>query len=416
MVAQESSKPAPSGLRHPGCLIYSIMARIGGYGLDLNALEALKLSSGTGYLGQAFGYGNRQKIIPSRSITSLDSHPVRLLSFLSAPFYYDAKKKYLDRVVARHVETGQYDFFHGWAGNCVRSLHITRRLNIPSVLEIPTWHRDKGKVKPREKVEISKHEKSARWPDTWFTKCLVSRQDSLEEYDLADLLLVPSECSARTFTAAGIPGEKLFRLGAGVDTHLFRAKDPASVAETFSAERPLRAAYCGALIRRKGVPVLLEAWRRAALPHAELTLIGAIHDEVKPALDAFGGPDIKPIGFSREVHRILRDSDVHVFPSECEGSAKTVYEACAAGLAQITTFESGDVVQDGLNGLIVPCHDVDALATALRRLYDQPALIRQFSAAARHRAETELTWDHFRARLARAYDQVLSRYADARLK
>lgn len=411
MLAQESSKPAEQypGLKHPGCLLYAINARIGGYGLDLNAHEALKLSAAGGYLGQAFGYGNRQKDIPGRLITSLESHPVRLLSFLSAPFYYDAKKKYVDRIAARHVESAQFDFFHGWAGNCLRSLRVAKRLGIPSVMEIPTWHRDKGKVKPREKIEVSRHEKNAKFPDTWFKKCLVSRQDSLEEYDLVDLLLVPSKCSARTFAAAGIPEEKLFMLGAGVDTYLFRAKDPAGVPAQFSAERPLRAVYCGALIKRKGVHVLLEAWKRLALPHAELTLIGAVHDEIKPALEEFGGPTVKPLGFTREVHKILLQSDVHIFPSECEGSAKTVYEACAAGLAQITTFESGDVVQDGLNGLIVPCNDVDALAAAIRRLYDAPELVRQYSVAARARAEKELTWDHFRERLARAYDLVLRR-------
>lgn len=84
-----------------------------------------------------------------------------------------------------------------------------------------------------------------------------------------------------------------------------------------------------------------------------------------------------------------------------------MYEACAAGLAQITTFESGDVVQDGVNGLIVPCNDVDALAKAIRRLYISPKRIRQFGRAARQRAETELSWDHFRERLARAYDLAL---------
>ena len=36
---------------------------------------------------------------------------------------------------------------------------------------------------------------------------------------------------------------------------------------------------------------------------------------------------------------------MHVFPSECEGSAKCTYEAAACGLPQITTRESGDVVQ-----------------------------------------------------------------------
>jgi len=277
------------------------------------------------------------------------------------------------------------------------------------VLEIATWHRDKGKLKPREKIEISRHEKNAKFPETLFKGLLVSRQDSLEEYDLTDLLLVPSKCSARTFTSVGIPEEKLFMLGAGVDTKLFQPKDAGEVPTQFSAARPMRAIYCGALIKRKGAHVLLEAWHRLALPHAELTLVGAIHEEIKPALAEFGSTSVKPLGFTRNVHELLRQADVHVFPSECEGSAKTVYEACAAGLAQVTTFESGDVVQDGLNGLIVPCNDVESLMAAIRRLYDNPAKVREFSIAARKRAETELTWDHFRERLAKAYSLVLQR-------
>lgn len=393
----------------PLSLLYSINARIGGYGLDLNALEALRLAYDRGFLGQALGYENRQKEIPSRLITSLQWHPVRLLSFLSPPFYYDAKKKYVDHVAARQLATGEFDFFHGWAGNSVRSLRMAKKMGLPSVLEIPTWHRDKGKIKPREKVEVSRHAKNARFPDTWFRGVLVSRQDSLEEYDLADLLLVPSECSARTFTSVGISEEKIHMLGAGADVQSFQPRDMSDVPSAFSAERPMRAVFLGAVIKRKGAHVLLEAWNRLALPHAKLTLVGAVHDEVRPFLEKFGGPAVRAAGFTRDVPALLRQADVHIFPSECEGSAKTVYEACAAGLAQITTFESGDVVQNGLNGLIVPCNDVDALAVAIRRLYDAPEMIRRFGLAGRERAETELTWDHFRERLAAAYDRVLRR-------
>ena len=417
MAEEESSRAAAKNaarvsLREPKSLLYSINARIGGYGLDLNAHESLLLAADRGFLGRAIGYDNRQQDIPSHYIMSLRLHPVRLLSFLSPPFYYDAKKKYVDWVASRQLKTRRYDLFHGWAGNSARSLRVAKRRGIPSVLEIPTWHRDKGKIKPREKVETSKHEKNARFPETLFKRLLVTRRRSLEEYDLADLLLVPSQCSAKTFTTAGIPPEKLFMLGAGVDTELFRNDESSSSAvRKFSAKRPMRAVFCGALIRRKGAHILLEAWHKLALPHAHLTLVGTVHDEIKPYLSEFGGPSVSAAGFTSCVHEVFKQSDVHIFPSECEGSAKSVYEACAAGLAQITTFESGDVVQDGLNGLIVPCNDVAALMDAIRRLYDSPKQILQFGRAARHRAETELTWDHFRERLAQAYDLVLSRHS-----
>ena len=172
----------------------------------------------------------------------------------------------------------------------------------------------------------------------------------------------------------------------------------------------MRAVFCGALTRRKGVHVLLEAWHKLSLAHARLTLVGTVHDEIKPYLSQFGGSSVSVLGFTSSLDDVFRQSDVHIFPSECEGSAKSVYEACAAGLAQVTTFESGDVVQDALNGFIVPCNDVTALAKAIRRMYISPKRVLQFGRAAVQRAETELTWDHFRERLARAYDLVLRRH------
>ena len=171
----------------------------------------------------------------------------------------------------------------------------------------------------------------------------------------------------------------------------------------------MRAVFCGAVTRRKGIHVLLEAWHKLSLPHAQLTLVGKIHEDMKPYLAQFAGPSVNAVGFSSCVDEVFRQSDVHIFPSECEGSPKSVYEACAAGLAQITTFEAGDVVLNDVNGLIVPSNDVVALANAIRRLYKSPQRIMHFGRAARQRAEAEFTWDHFRERLARAYDLVLRR-------
>jgi glycosyltransferase involved in cell wall biosynthesis len=413
MVEEESSGRAAqdatvSALREPKSLLYSINARIGGYGLDLNAHESLLLADERGYLGKAIGYDNRQQDISPRYITSLRRHPVRLLSFLDPAVYNDAKKKYVDWVAARHLRTRKYDLFHGWSGNSVRSLRVAKKRGIPSVLEIPTWHIGKVKVETVEKPEAPKPELRSR-EKLLRRLCVVTHQQILEEYDLVDLLLVPSECSAKSFLEAGIPEEKLFPLGAGVDTELFRNDEPAEMPQSFSAERPMRAVFCGALTRRKGVHVLLEAWHKLALPHAKLTLVGTIHREIEPFLERFGGPTVNAVGFLSCVDEVFRQSDVHIFPSECEGSPKSVYEACAAGLAQIATFESGDVVLDGVNGLIVPPNDVTALANAIRRLYKSPRRIFHLGRAARQRAEAELTWDHFRERLARAYDVVLRR-------
>src|ERR1700722_12537218 len=147
------------GSHRPQRLLYSISARIGGSGLDSDCFEALRASHRGGFLGRALAYDNRQNEIPPASIESLRWNPVRLLSFLESKYYYGAKKHALDRVVAKRLASGKFDLFHSWSGDCVRSLRVTRELGIPSVLEIPTWHRNKGKIKPditqseREKLE-----------------------------------------------------------------------------------------------------------------------------------------------------------------------------------------------------------------------------------------------------------------------
>src|SRR6185295_18618064 len=90
----------------PKNLLYSIFARIGGHGLDTDSFEALRASYRGGFLGKAVAYDNRQTEIPSRFIHSLRWHPVRLISFLDRPYYYGAKKKYLDWIASRYLESG----------------------------------------------------------------------------------------------------------------------------------------------------------------------------------------------------------------------------------------------------------------------------------------------------------------------
>src|ERR1043165_2717438 len=108
----------------PKRLLYSIFARIGGSGLDTDAFETLRASYRGGFLGKAIAYGNRQNEIPGSLIHSLRWHPVRLISFLYRPYYYGAKKKYLDWMTSRHLATGRYDLFHSWSGDCLRSVQI----------------------------------------------------------------------------------------------------------------------------------------------------------------------------------------------------------------------------------------------------------------------------------------------------
>jgi glycosyltransferase involved in cell wall biosynthesis len=380
----------------PKSLLYSIFARISGPGLDTDAFEALRASYRGRFLGKAVAYDNRQTEIPARFIHSLRWHPVRLISFLERPYYYGAKKKYLDWIASRHLESGRYDFFHSWSGDCLQTLRVAKKKKIPSLIEIPTWHRDRatGKVGQLESRSRSSHS----WFEKWKSSLLLERDRFIEEYELADLVVVLSEKAAETFRARNFPEQKLFYLPRGVDVDRFKP-----------GPRPpiFRAIFSGALIERKGIHHLLEAWHRLNLSNAELWLVGSVHDEARPQLKKFSRENIKTFGFVHDPETCLSQSTVHVFPSQWEGSAKVVYEAAACGLPQITTREAGDVVRDGVEGIIVQPGDVDAIAGALKHLYRHPEIVERMSRAARRRVVENFTWDHFRARLLSAYEAAM---------
>ncbi|PYK11878.1 MAG: hypothetical protein DME65_05935 [Verrucomicrobia bacterium] len=390
-----SASPAVRTL--PRHLLYSIFARIGGSGLDTDAFETLRASYRGGFLGKAIAYDNRQTEIPASLIHSLRWHPVRLISFFDRPYYYGAKKKYLDWIASRQLASGRYDLFHSWSGDCLRSLQMAKQRGIPSIVEIPTWHRDGGKNKV-ERRKVAESANTRRSVKNWKARLLLERKRFIEEYQLADLLLVLSERAAHTFRVRGFPEEKLFYLPRGVDVERFKP-----------GERPVkfRAVFSGALIKRKGIQHVLEAWHRLNLPDAELWLVGHVHDEAKPFLKQFWRDNIRVVGFARNPEDYLNQGTVHVFPSQWEGSAKVTYEAAACALPQITTREAGDVVRDGVEGLIVKPGDVEAIAAALQHFHRHPEIVQQMGSAARRRVVENFTWDHFRTRLLHAYETAV---------
>jgi len=405
--AQQSQSSVSTPRVLPKSLLYSIFARIGGHGLDTDSFEALRASYRGKFLGKAVAYDNRQHEIPPRFIQSLRWHPIRLISFLDRPYYYGAKKKYLDWIASRHLESGRYDFFHSWSGDCLETLRVARRKKIPSLIEIPTWHRSsqRSDVPPSPKgYGAASGDQGSEVRKNWKSRFLLERERFLEEYELATLVVVLSEKAAESFRAANFPDEKLFYLPRGVDVERFK---PGS--EPDGRKRPpiFRAIFSGALIERKGVHHLLEAWHRLNLRDAELWLLGSVHDEAKPHLKKFGKENVRVLGFKRDLENYLDQGSVYVFPSRLEGSAKTIYEAAACGLPMITTREAGDVVRDGVEGIIVQPGDVDAIAAAIEHLYRHPEIVASMSAAARQRAVENFTWDHYRTRLLGAYERAI---------
>ena len=91
-----------------------------------------------------------------------------------------------------------------------------------------------------------------------------------EEMALADLVLAPGSFVERTIREFH-PDKKIARAPYGVDCEFWH---PAARRRN---DGPLRFIYAGQLSLRKGIPVLLQAWQKAALRDAELELVGSWH-------------------------------------------------------------------------------------------------------------------------------------------
>lgn len=398
---QAASLPDAGAL--PQAVLYATSAGLGGSGLDVTSMEGALASWRQGMLAQVLCFPNRQDEISSRAVRSLQHHPVRLLSCLGSRDYYAAKKRILDLAAARALSSGRFDFFHGWSGESFHALVEARLRDIPSVIDVPTWHRNKGLIKPAEtKSERESRMADRGWRD-WRKHLPASRLQNLAEYDLADVLLMPSQKSAETFGAAGISTKKLHYVGRGVD-----------LARYFPAEKPpemFRAIFAGALIKRKGVHHLLAAWKKLGLKDAELVLVGSPHNEMRPFLDEVAAdPSVRLVGFTSNVQDELRRASVFVFPSECEGFAKVTLEAAACGLPLIATRESGDAIVDGETGIMIPPNDVDALCRAIKQARDDQSALVEMGRLARQRVEKYFTWDHYRARMLHGYACAMHRH------
>lgn len=97
---------------------------------------------------------------------------------------------------------------------------------------------------------------------------------------------------------------------------------------------------------------------------------------------------VRWLGHVDDMPALFRSVDAVVLPSYREGLPKGLIEAGASGLPLVTTDVPGcrEVVSDGEDGLLVPVKSAQALAAAVARLHDDPALCARLGAAARAKA------------------------------
>jgi glycosyltransferase involved in cell wall biosynthesis len=189
--------------------------------------------------------------------------------------------------------------------------------------------------------------------------------------------------------------------GQAVVSSTIRDEEILSVERKRPADEPFRVLYVGFIRPEKGIDVLVSAFERVleVLPDAELEIVAArdgssrgIGAEFEETLTTLGRKGtVRVLGhrkFGPELFRCFADADVLVVPSRSEGTPRVLVEARAFGCPTIGTAVGGipSSITDGVDGLLVPPDNSQALADAMLRLARDRGLRERLIAAGVDRA------------------------------
>ena len=157
--------------------------------------------------------------------------------------------------------------------------------------------------------------------------------------------------------------------------------NPVEVTCAASEKKEKKIVAVGRFMPQKNHAMLIRAFAAFHRTHPGYTLCfygeGMMEEEMRSLVAACGlCGAVRIEGFSDDVHREIRDAEMFVLSSDYEGLSNALMEAMMMGLAVISTDCAGseELLEDGVNGLVIPRGDEGALLRAMERLAGDPEL------------------------------------------
>lgn len=298
----------------------------------------------------------------------------------------------LDRRASERLCSDGFTGVYAYEGGATALFRAAQQRHLPRLYDVPNGYARRAQALFDEEALLAPRWAGAETP----------RHDgaSLDAHDaelaLADVAFVPSTFAMQTVDRSGVFTGTVVVVPHGPLLHVGDAGiRPRRVSKT------LRVLYVGGLGLLDGVRYLLAACRRLS-GAIDVTFVAPPSSELAPAAeDALTRhrwiPSCTPDRLLDEMTR----HDVLVLPSLFEGFGRPLLEAMASGLPIVATDHTAapDLIDDGVQGYVVPIRDADAIAEKLDLLRREPDLCATMGHAARRRA-TEFSWENYRASLA----------------
>ena len=326
--------------------------------------------------------------------------PVRELGrLLFGMFGIDAVIQDLDQKVATRLSRGRnWTGVYGYEDGALESFRAAKARGIRCIYDLPIGHWRAAQQIYREEME--------RQPEWAVTLTGIRDSDEKlahkeEELKLADRVVVASSFTEQTLKGSAFT--------ASVSVIPYGA--PAvSQDELQPHSGPLRVLFAGSLGQRKGLSYLLHAVESIGRDKVELTLLGRKESShcapLEAAVRRYRWIPTLP---HQEVLREMQRHDVLVLPSLFEGFGLVILEAMAQGLVVIATPHTAapDLINDEVDGFIVPIRSASAIAERLEMLLNSPERLREMKLASRRKAEWQ-RWEVYRRALAEMAQEVVA--------
>ena len=346
---------------------------------------------------------------PFKYWSDMDSNQV---SFIPMPYKISSKlfntgrgrsRKEMDATIFDWIASKtmrECDIFHGWATFSLLSGKVQKKKGGVFILDRACPHikfQERLLLEESNNLGIEYSPVSNRFMDRM-----------LEEYDLADKIVVPSLYTYNSFIENGFNKDKLFLASLDVNFLSSGVKTNSTINNGFIV------GSVGGNVLRKGFIYLLEAWESLSIPNSML-LLKTSKNELKkyPILwdKIKNNPTIKVIGYVENIEEFYLKCDVFCLPSIDEGFGMVVLESMACGTPVIATCNVGSssFILNGKNGYIVPIRDSNSIASKIEFLYNNRNELQLMSeSASQHYVDYSLSNTNYKNIIKKMYSSLIS--------